>query len=231
MSHFRFFKNTQNWTIFNQSLNVARFARKVEWDFFCDFQTPWVIGWFDQGNQTYAIRPCCSLQDCFLDPLLVVNVRFKRLIHLSWWCMPKDLLWKRKLGVLTALRVHRVIGHGSITVRYWPCMWNSDLISCSLSFRSGFPWVTHKKRKFHRTQKNKAPEGNPLDIQTTSEDRENERIAQLQLAFLRLLLDPLTWIWIFFKINNFAYSYCLKITQNVAFEFFNFGIFHQFLFL
>ena len=48
---------------------------------------------------------------------------------------------------------------------------------------------THKKRKFHRTQKNKAPEGNPLDIQTTSEERENERIAQLQLAFLRLLLD------------------------------------------
>ena len=22
-------------------VNVARFARKVEWDFFCDFQTPW----------------------------------------------------------------------------------------------------------------------------------------------------------------------------------------------
>ena len=153
-----------------------------------------MIGWFDQAHQTYAIRPCCSLQD-FLDPLLVVNVRFKRLIHLSWWCMPKDLLWKRKLGVLTALRVHRVIGHGSITEQpYWPCVWNSDLISCSLCFRSGFPWVTHKKRKFQRTQKNKAPEGNPLDIQTTSEEieRENERIAQLQLAFLRLL-ESLTW--------------------------------------
>ena len=25
------------------------------------------------------------------------------------------------------------------------------------------------------------------------------------------------------------FAHCLKITQNVAFEFFNFGIFHQFL--
>ena len=24
-----------------QNVNVARFARNVEWDFFCDFQTPW----------------------------------------------------------------------------------------------------------------------------------------------------------------------------------------------
>ena len=24
-----------------QNVNVARFARNIEWDFFCDFQTPW----------------------------------------------------------------------------------------------------------------------------------------------------------------------------------------------
>ena len=39
MSHFHHFfvllMSTQN-------VNVARFARNVEWDFFCDFQTPWV---------------------------------------------------------------------------------------------------------------------------------------------------------------------------------------------
>ena len=43
------FKNSPKWNllgIFNellstQNVNVARFARNVEWDFFCDFQTPW----------------------------------------------------------------------------------------------------------------------------------------------------------------------------------------------
>ena len=42
------FKNSPKWTIFDifnqllsiQNVNVARFARNVEWDFFCDFQTP-----------------------------------------------------------------------------------------------------------------------------------------------------------------------------------------------
>ena len=45
----RIFKNSPKWTIFGifnkllstQNANVARFARNVEWDFFCDFQTPW----------------------------------------------------------------------------------------------------------------------------------------------------------------------------------------------
>ena len=43
----RIFKNSPKWTIFGifneilaaQNVNVARFARNVEWDFFCDFQT------------------------------------------------------------------------------------------------------------------------------------------------------------------------------------------------
>ena len=42
------FKNSPKWTIFGifnqllstQNVNVARFARNVEWDFFCEFQTP-----------------------------------------------------------------------------------------------------------------------------------------------------------------------------------------------
>ena len=28
---------------FNENVNLARFARNVEWDFFCDFQTPWTF--------------------------------------------------------------------------------------------------------------------------------------------------------------------------------------------
>ena len=46
------FKNSPKLTIlgvFNeflstQNVNVARFARNVERDFFCDFSTPWPIG-------------------------------------------------------------------------------------------------------------------------------------------------------------------------------------------
>ena len=31
--------------IFDQNVNIARFARNVEWDFFCDFQTPCLVGY------------------------------------------------------------------------------------------------------------------------------------------------------------------------------------------
>ena len=37
MDHFRHF----NQLLSTQNVNVARFARNVEWDFFCDFQTLW----------------------------------------------------------------------------------------------------------------------------------------------------------------------------------------------
>ena len=41
-----FQKTRQNWPFFDellstQDVNVDRFARNIEWDFFCDFQTPW----------------------------------------------------------------------------------------------------------------------------------------------------------------------------------------------
>ena len=46
------FKNSPKWTFFGifnkllstQNVNVARFARIVEWDFLSDFQTPWNEG-------------------------------------------------------------------------------------------------------------------------------------------------------------------------------------------
>ena len=45
---FRFSKTRQNWPFFDifkkllstQNVNLAHFARSIEWDFFCDFQTP-----------------------------------------------------------------------------------------------------------------------------------------------------------------------------------------------
>ena len=47
----KFIKNSSKWTIFGifnqllstQNVNVARFARNVECDFFCDFQTLWIF--------------------------------------------------------------------------------------------------------------------------------------------------------------------------------------------
>ena len=48
------FKNSSKWNIFGISqqlltaryVNVARFARNVEWDFFCNFQTLWVVSYY-----------------------------------------------------------------------------------------------------------------------------------------------------------------------------------------
>ena len=39
LDHFGIF----NQLLSTQNVNVARFARNVEWDFFCDFQTPWIL--------------------------------------------------------------------------------------------------------------------------------------------------------------------------------------------
>ena len=58
----KLFSKLSNWTtfgIFNellstQNVNVARIARNVEWDFFCDFQTPW-------GMQFSIIQSSCNL--------------------------------------------------------------------------------------------------------------------------------------------------------------------------
>ena len=42
-----------------QNVNVARFARNVEWDFFCDFQTPWfflvILDWFQTALHFDAV--------------------------------------------------------------------------------------------------------------------------------------------------------------------------------
>ena len=50
--------------IFNKLLSaknddVARFARNVEWDFFCDFQTPWST---IKSSKSYKVRNYNSCQ-------------------------------------------------------------------------------------------------------------------------------------------------------------------------
>ena len=45
---YRIFNSSKTYRIddfwhFNQNVNVARFARNVEWNFFCEFQTLWKL--------------------------------------------------------------------------------------------------------------------------------------------------------------------------------------------
>ena len=58
-------------------VNVARFARNVEWDFFFDFQTLWVICWREKGGKI-------KLQDsfCFANSNLQNKIEFK--FNLLW---------------------------------------------------------------------------------------------------------------------------------------------------
>ena len=64
------------------NLNVARFTHNVEWDIFCDFQTPWTVIWLSWVSQfsinTHKYRPltliwcnkCISSKSCWKDPKL-----------------------------------------------------------------------------------------------------------------------------------------------------------------
>ena len=64
------FKKSPKWIIFGisskllstQNVNVARFARNVEWDFFCDFQTPCVFGFSRMlsTNKSLDVQPQSS---------------------------------------------------------------------------------------------------------------------------------------------------------------------------
>ena len=76
--------------------NVARFARNVEWDFFCDFQTP--CGWGMPENATKWIQPSKTNEFCWMYfyafplPSLRLDSRWKnclgnneRLIDVCLW--------------------------------------------------------------------------------------------------------------------------------------------------
>ena len=62
----QFFKNSPKWTIFGifnyllstRNVNVARFARNVEWGFFCNFQTPWAMSDLERWGkmETWSLK-------------------------------------------------------------------------------------------------------------------------------------------------------------------------------
>ena len=68
------FINLPKWTIFGicnellstQNVNVARFARNVEWDFFCDFQTPWTFNINVYVGALMIIHTCNVIRARFL---------------------------------------------------------------------------------------------------------------------------------------------------------------------
>ena len=91
------FKNSPKWTIFGifneflstQNVNVARFARNVEWDIFYDFQTPWTVmfcfslmSWF---FSTFDFDLLCGISN----PLALSNCGFwvYSLRSVSSWIM------------------------------------------------------------------------------------------------------------------------------------------------
>ena len=77
------FKNSPKWTIFGlvdrrlstQNGNVARFARNVEWDFFCDFQTPCTCYNCDITRTCTTLNSCQSLK-CFSPLSLIYSNTF-----------------------------------------------------------------------------------------------------------------------------------------------------------
>ena len=82
------FKNSPKFTIFGlfnellstQNVNVARFARNVEWDFFCDFQTPLIcLLWKDTVILVWCTSVWYKLIGDFFAyvPCTVVHVFFK----------------------------------------------------------------------------------------------------------------------------------------------------------
>ena len=63
-----------------QNVNVARFARNVEWDFFCDFQTPCIKGcaWL-YNTLFFAFRPFLGASALYFD--IFKNISF---VYLFW---------------------------------------------------------------------------------------------------------------------------------------------------
>ena len=74
-SHFDVFKKSPKLTIFGnfdelfstQNVNVARFARKVECDFICDFQTPCYPKNYNFRKNELASRTTVFCGDCIRD--------------------------------------------------------------------------------------------------------------------------------------------------------------------
>ena len=71
-----------------QNVNVARFARNVEWDFFCDFQTLWPIIFFKNVRHPWAnlkiFNPSKHFQKEFYAFAIILNALYGALKKSQW---------------------------------------------------------------------------------------------------------------------------------------------------
>ena len=141
MSHFN---NLPNWTIFGifnkllftQKVNVARFARNVEWDLVSDFQTPcppsliWCLHTASRGhlkrllNVHWDYRQCCRLW-------LLLRCSFFMKLHLSEMhknkffetrilkksMSPSRCCWPQKMALRPKSKCARVLQTETMTFR------------------------------------------------------------------------------------------------------------------
>ena len=70
---------SSNFLVFNkllstQNVNVARFARNVEWNFFCDFQTLWL--WRNVRNRRFVLNESWKTRPKVWSNYLFRRIRF-----------------------------------------------------------------------------------------------------------------------------------------------------------
>ena len=120
--HLQVFKNFPNWpiflyfwwTFFTQNVNVVRFARNVEWDFFCDFQTLccFKLQKEDQskGSLKLNVTFWLWLQRQFLPPFLFWFFwkRFHKVIRNPWPRTTPEAVEAILLGAELRIRINTV---------------------------------------------------------------------------------------------------------------------------
>ena len=93
------FKNSPKWIIFGifnellstQHVNVARFARNIEYDFFCDFQT--LCDWFFFLSFYIVFQVQCLLGH---STLFTTSIKNWHANWFSWWSK-----WVTTLGIFS----------------------------------------------------------------------------------------------------------------------------------
>ena len=101
-----------NWLLSTQNVNVARFARNVEWDFFCDFQTPWLA----LGGKATLWRWGNEYMIWYL------RCRFYREVFLHWLCRLCRLKMSKVINIVLILTLLLLVskGHGALFFYHRP---------------------------------------------------------------------------------------------------------------
>ena len=147
-----------------QNVNVARFARNVEWDFFCDFQTPCDDGTADPPNRLLMMSQIsCDFEHLWMLSIcgahLLLQARGFHHTILSWWPLKFCLILRnvffhkrrKSLGVFTSEGIeHRIassLGVCEIATEKSFQFWASICISEQLILReshSSSKWNGYK---------------------------------------------------------------------------------------